>query len=107
MKGIALLLGLLLIVVLLCSGCATSKMTSERTLTDGTVQRYEVSINSFGQDFAGSDLSATLDPDGQTTVQAGAVDNTTSQVSADVAQSMVEMLRIMLPYLVAPATPIP
>ena len=106
MKKLALLLGLLLIMVLMCS-CATSKMTSERTLTDGTVVKYKVSINSFGQDFAGSDLSATLDPEGKTTVKAGVVDNTTSQVSADIANSMVEMLRIMLPYLVAPATPVP
>lgn len=92
---------LLSMLVVLC-GCANSVMTSERTTADGTVIKYKVSLNSFGQDFAGSDLAATLDPEGETTVKAGAVDTTTSQVSADVAKSMVEMLKIMLPYMAAP-----
>lgn len=96
---------IVLIAMLLLAGCATSKMTSKKTLTDGTVVEYEVVVNSLGQDFKGSDLSASLNPEGETTIKAGAVDSSTSQVTADVAASMVEMIRLMLPYLVA--VPIP
>lgn len=92
--------------VALLSGCATSEMTSEKTAPDGTITKYRVVINSLGQDFKGSDLAASLDPDGKTTIKAGVVDNTTSQVTADVAASMVELTRMMLPFIVAiPATP--
>lgn len=98
---------IVLIMVALLAGCATSKMTSKKTLVDGTVVEYEVVVNSLGQDFKGSDLSASLDPEGKTTIKAGAVDNTTSQVTADVAASMVEMIRLMLPYLTAVPAPIP
>ena len=90
--------------LVLLMGCAQSVMTSEKTMADGTVIKYKVKINSFGQDFTGSDLSATLNPEGKTTIKAGAIDNTTSQVTADVAQSMVELMKIMIPYIVgAPA----
>lgn len=98
-----------LLVMFLLAGCATSEMTSEKTLTDGTVIKYKVKISSLGQDFKGSDLEATLDPEGKTKVKAGAVDNTISQVTADVAKSMVEMVKALLPYIVianpAPETP--
>lgn len=97
------LIVLLLLVALF--GCAQSTMTSERTMADGSVVKYGVTINSFGQDFAGSDLSASLDPEGKTTVKAGAVDNSTSQVTADVAASMVELIKAMLPYIATPAAP--
>lgn len=99
------------LIVLLCcmavllAGCAQSTMTSERTMSDGSVVAYRVTINSLGQDFAGSDLSASLDPEGKTTVKAGAVDGSTSQFTADIAMAMVEMLRLMLPYITTPATP--
>lgn len=96
---------IVLIMVALLAGCATSKMTSKKTLIDGTVVEYEVVVNSLGQDFKGSDLSASLDPEGKTTIKAGAVDNTTSQVTADVAASMVELIRLMLPYLVVAPVP--
>jgi len=105
MRKLSLLLSLLLVVVLL-AGCAASTMEVKKTLADGTVIKYSVKINSFGQDLKGSDLAASLDPEGKTTVKAGAVDATGSQISADVAKSMVEMLKIMLPYLVVPA-PVP
>lgn len=95
----------LIMIALLIAGCATSTMTSEKTLPDGTVIKYEVKISSLGQDFKGSDLSASLNPEGKTTIKAGAVDNTTSQVTADVAASMVEMLKMMLPYIV-PVPPV-
>jgi len=89
----------------LLAGCATSVMTSEKTLADGTMVKYKVKIDSLGQDLKGSDLSASLNPDGKTTVKAGAIDNTTSQVTADVAASMVALVEAMLPYLATPATP--
>lgn len=92
---------LLVLVVFMIAGCASSVMTSKKTLADGTVIEYEVKINSLGQDFKGSDLSASLDPDGKTTVKAGVVDNTASQVTADVAQSMVELVTALLPYITA------
>ena len=92
------------VVVFLVGGCANSTLTSKKTLPDGTAIEYVVKMNSVGQDFKGSDLAASLDPEGKTTVKAGAVDNTTSQVTADVAQSMVEMIKAMLPYI---ATPVP
>lgn len=94
------LISILLMMVLLV-GCASSVMTSKRALADGTTVEYKIKINSLGQDFKGSDLSASLDPEGKTTVKAGAVDNTTSQVTADVAASMVELIKAMLPYIVA------
>ncbi len=90
--------------MILLTGCASSVMTSEKETPDGTIIKYQVKISSLGQDFKGSDLSATLNPEGKTTIKAGAVDNTTSQVTADVAASMVEMLKLMLPYMV-PAVP--
>jgi len=100
------LISIILVVMILLNGCATSVMTSEKTLTDGSVIKYRVKLDSLGQDLKGSDLSASLDPEGKTTVKAGAIDNTISQVTADVAASMVEMLKLMLPYLkAAPATP--
>lgn len=98
---------ILLIMVLFLAGCATSKMTSKKTLVDGTVVEFKVEVNSLGQDFKGSDLAASLDPEGKTTIKAGAVDSSTSQVTADVAASMVELIRLMLPYLVAAPIPIP
>lgn len=104
MKNLIVLL-LLFWLVSFTLGCAQSTMTSERTMSDGSVVKYRVTINSLGQDFAGSDLSATLDPEGKTTVKAGAVDNTMSPVTADVAMAMVEMLRLMLPYMAVPAVP--
>ena len=101
-KLLGLLLMVVLLLVFLLAGCAQSTMTSERTMPDGSIVKYEVKISSLGQDFAGSDLSASLDPEGKTTVKAGAVDNTTSQVTADVAASMVELIKAMLPYIATP-----
>jgi len=98
---------LLIVIVFLLAGCATSRMTSEKTLSDGTVIKYKVAIDSFGQDFSGSDLAATLDPEGKTTVKAGAVDNTMSPVGAEVARAMVEMLKLMLPYITTAASTAP
>lgn len=107
MKRFSLIL-LLVVIACLLVGCAASTMTSEKTLLDGTIVRYQIKVNSFGQDFKGSDLAASLDPEGKTTVKAGAVDTTTSQVTADVAKSMVELVEIMLPYVVpAPTPPVP
>jgi len=88
----------------LLAGCVTSKMTSKKILADDTVIKYTVEVNSVGQDFKGSDLSISLDPNGITTANAGAVDNTTSQVTADVAASMVDLVKAMLPYM-TPAKP--
>ena len=98
---------LLMLIAVLLAGCATSKMTSEKTLPDGTILKYRVTINSFGQDFSGSDLAASLDPEGKTTVKAGAIDATGSQISADVAKTIADLIKTMLPYIatVPPATP--
>jgi len=98
---------LLLLPILLIAGCATSKMTTSKTLPDGTVIKYDVKVDIFGQDLAGSDLSASLNPEGKTSIKAGAVNTQTSQVTADVAASMVELIKAMLPYLQPAATSTP
>ncbi len=74
-------------------------MTVTKTELDGTEVRYEVGMNTFLQDFKGSDLAATLNPDGETTVQAGAVDNTTNAMTADAIKSLTDLMIQMLPYL--------
>ena len=92
----------MLIVILmsvLLAGCATSTMTTTKTQTDGTVVRYEVKVDILGQDLTGTDLAASLNPEGKTTIKAGAVNTATSQVAADVAVSMVELVKAMLPYI--------
>jgi len=93
------------LMVVLVTGCATSVMTSEKTLADGSITKYEVKLRSFGQDFKGSDLAASLDPEGKTTVKAGSLDNTASQITADVATTMADLVKVMLPYMVG--VPIP
>ena len=98
MKRVALLL--ILLVVL--GGCAMSRMTTTKTLPDGTVVKYDVKVDIMGQDLAGTDLAASLNPEGKTTIKAGAVNTTTTQVTADVAASMVELVKIMLPYVSPP-----
>ena len=103
-------LGLLLVVILLVvslSGCAMSRMTTTRTAPDGTVTVYEVAVKIFGQDLEATDFSATLDPEGKTKVKAGAAGTTTSEVTTDTAMAIVEALKVMLPYMVAPAPPAP
>lgn len=92
----------------LLAGCVTSTLTSEKTMADGSVTKYKVAIRSFGQDLKGSDLAASLDPEGKTTVNAGSLDNTASQITADVAKSMVELVEMMLPYMLpAAGVPVP
>lgn len=100
-------LGLLLsVIAILLAGCVTSRMTSEKTLPDGAVIKYKAVITSFLLDFSGSDLTATLDPEGQTTIKAGAIDATGSQVGADVAKTLAELIKTMLPYIATvPAAP--
>jgi len=102
MKKLSLLF-VVFVFVFVLSGCATSVMTSEKTLLDGTMIKYKVALKSFGQDFKGSDLAASLDPEGKTTVKAGAIDNTAAQINADIAKSFVELMKIMLPYIATPA----
>ncbi len=99
-------LWMLLIVVLLV-GCASSRMDVTRTLPDGTVIRYEVAIDIVGQDLEATDFSATLDPEGETKAKAGAAGTTTSEVTTDTAMAIVEALKVMLPYMVAPVPPVP
>lgn len=103
MKKLAILL---VILGLALSGCATSTMSSEKTLTDGTVIKYKVTVNSLGQDFSGSDLEAILNPEGETSVKAGTASNTTSQVTADVTAQIVELVKAVLPYI-APEISLP
>jgi len=90
-------------------GCATSKLTTEKVMADGTRTNYTVTINSLFQDFAGSDLSATLNSDGKTMVKAGAVDNKTNTAAADAMKELVGLIKEMLPYIVktAPAVVVP
>ena len=97
----------LLIAILFFCGCATSTMKTTKTMPDGSQIKYEVVVNSLFQDFSGSDLKASLDPAGKTTIKAGAVDNTASQVSADIAASMVELVKAMLPYLAPTPVSVP
>ncbi len=101
-------LGLLLIVVLismLMAGCVTNKMRTTRILPDGTKLIYEFDTVAIGQDMTASDIKVTLDPEGKTTIKAGAVDTITSEVTTDAAMVVVEALKIMLPYMVAPVPP--
>lgn len=95
----------LLLILVMLSGCAASKMRTTKTLADGTVTIYEVKVDIFGQDLKGTDLAASLNPEGKTTIKAGAVNTATSQVTADVANSMVELIKLMLPYMAVPVTP--
>lgn len=96
MKKLSLLL---IVFAIVLAGCATATLKSEKTLNDGTKIKYVAKINTFFQDFSGSDLAATLDPDGKNTIKAGAVDATTSPVGAEMAKAMVELVKIMLPYI--------
>ena len=105
--GLLLIVVVLLVLLTLPTGCAEAKMRKEVIHLDGTKDIFLVTVTTFGQDFSGSDLEATLDAKGKTKIKAGAVDNTTSEVSADVAKSFVELVGLMLPYMVAPAPPAP
>ncbi|MHC4121993.1 MAG: hypothetical protein ACYSSI_00335 [Planctomycetota bacterium] len=93
---------LIIVMVVMLTGCMSSEMTTTKTATDGSKISYRAKIHSVGQDLKGSDLAASLDPSGKTTVKAGAIDNTTSQVTADVAVSMVDLVKALLPYIGTP-----
>jgi hypothetical protein len=93
---------IIVMVVMMLTGCTSSEMVTTKTGTDGLRVDYRIKICSFGQDLKGSDLAASLNPDGKTTVKAGAIDNTTSQVTADVAVSMVDLVKALLPYIGTP-----
>jgi len=93
----------LLLICLFVAGCATSTMTTTKILPDGTKITYKVKVDIAGQDLTGSDLAASLDPAGKTTIKAGAVNTQTSQVTADAIASMVELFKAILPYI-QPAT---
>jgi len=104
MKAMVLIL---ILCLLLVAGCATAKLESTKVLPDGTKIPYTVKVTTIFQDFKGSDLAASLDPDGKTTIKAGTVDNTTNAVVADAIVSFVELVKEMLPYIArgAAATP--
>lgn len=87
----------------LLAGCATSTMQSTRTDPNGVSVKYSIKMNSVFQDFKGSDLSASLDPEGKTTVKAGAVDNSTNAMAADAVKSLTDLIKEMLPYIVKAA----
>ena len=101
------LISILLVTGFILAGCATSKMTSTRTSPDGTVTKYDVRVSLIGQDLAGTDLAASLNPEGETTIKAGAVNTTTSQVTADVTANFVEIVKLLLQYQIAPVAPVP
>ncbi len=106
--GLLLIVVVLLVLLTLPTGCAEAKMRKEVIHLDGTKDIFLVTVTTFGQDFSGSDLEATLDAKGKTKIKAGAVDNTMSQVNADVAASFVELFKVILPYIAAtPAPPAP
>ncbi len=95
-------LGLLVIVALLVGllgGCAYAKMKK-------TQDTYSVEVTTFGQDFTGSDLEATLDPNAKTTIRAGTVDNLASPVTSDSLAATVELIRLIWEIKTATA-PVP
>lgn len=96
----------LVLATVMLAGCAKSKMFCKRTLLDGTLVEYEVVIESFGQDLSASDISAALNPEGETTVSVGAIDNTMAPVVADVAAQMVELAKLIMEYAKEPAVPV-
>jgi len=100
---------LLLMVAVLLAGCVTSNMEVTKTLKDGSEISYSVALNALLQNFKGSDMAASLDPDGKTTMKAGAVQSDTSQIAADTMDAMVKMVEALLPYIATttPAATIP
>jgi len=102
-----LIVTMMLAALVTLAGCATSKMSSKKTQVDGTVIEYKVTVNSFGQDFKGSDLSASLDPEGETTVKAGAVDSNINVAAADAVKELCALIKTMLPYIAAVPEPTP
>lgn len=93
------LIMLLIMLVFVLAGCVSSEMSSTKTLTDGTIITYKVQLNSVGQDLSASEVAVSLNPEGQTTIEAGTIDNTASQVSADFAKAIVELVEAFLPYV--------
>ncbi len=107
MRTMVMLVMLCVLMVCLVAGCATGTLESTKVLADGTKIPYKVTVTTIFQDFKGSDLSASLDPDGKTTLKAGAVDNTTNALAADAMKSLTDLIKEMLPYLVKAAAVTP
>lgn len=93
--------------LMLVAGCATGTLESTKVLPDGTTIPYKVTVTTVFQDFKGSDLEASLDPEGKTTLKAGAVDNTTNALAADTVASLTNLIKEMLPYIVKAGAVIP
>jgi len=89
MKAMVLIL---ILVLLLVAGCATGSVQSTKVMPDGTKVPYKVNFATFFQDFKGSELAASLDATGKTTIKAGTVDNTVSPVAGDVNMGLLELL---------------
>lgn len=81
------------------AGCATTSLEKTRYLTDGTKEVFKAKLSTVFQDFTGSDLDVSLNPNGITKAKAGAVQSDTSQVAADYAKNMVDLVKALLPYI--------
>jgi len=77
-------------------------MEVEKTLSDGTILKYKAGVSTAFQDFKGSNLAASLDPNGITTVQAGAIDNVTNAAIVDALGKIADVLDKLAPLLLAP-----
>lgn len=105
------LIAVCLVLCCVLSGCASGRLEKTVIKQDGTKEIYVAKVSAVGLDSKTSDLKVYLDPKGFNEISAGAIDSTTSQITADVAKEMVEMFKLMIPLIQAaapvPATPIP
>ena len=92
--------------LLIFAGCAMSNMEAEKTLTDGSKIKYRASVSTMLQDLKATNIDLSLNPEGKTTVKAGAIDNTTNAAAADAIRELSSLIKTMLPLIAAtPAVP--
>ena len=84
---------LICIVMLFVSGCATTTIKRTETTAEGLKKDYSASMTTVFQDFKGSDLEVTLNPNGVNKAKAGAIENNTSVVAADTMKAMLDFLK--------------
>ncbi|MGA1979486.1 MAG: hypothetical protein ABSG99_02820 [Sedimentisphaerales bacterium] len=107
MKKLMLVMMLFMVMVVV-AGCATQNMHVKKTLADGSSLEYDVKLGSALQDIKGTDLAASLDPEGKTTVKAGAIDSSTSPVAVEAIKQFGDIAKIaMQAALAAKGVPVP
>lgn len=95
MKWMVLIMCLLLVF----TGCAMSNMEAEKTLIDGSRVKYKAAVSTMLQDLKATNIDLSLNPEGKTTVKAGAIDNTTNAAAADAIRELSSLIKTMLPLI--------